>query len=106
MNKNIIKNILIIVLLILLIFKSFRPEIITGFCLDESGNGIELNPETLQPIHPYYNYIKYNPEMYNNYVKTILIYNPFNNYCDDIIFRYDIKCNVSRETYNNYYGGL
>ena len=30
-----------------------------GIVLDEEGNGLELNMETWQPIHPYYNYISY-----------------------------------------------
>lgn len=99
MDKNKIKTIVIIILSILLIYKCFRFEYMFGYCMDGNGNGIELNIKTLTPYDDYYNYICYDGKYEHKFVNSILIYNPFTNYCDDIIFRIDFENkNVSRET--------
>lgn len=98
--KNKIKNITIIILTILLLFSRFRPTLDFGFCMDNNGNGILLNQNDLMPIDDYYNYIGYDKNLMGKYIYTLCIYNPLNNYCDDIIIRYDFISNVSRETLN------
>lgn len=63
----------------------FRVEIMTGTCLNEQGDGKLNNGE------PYYNYISYRSTdaKPGDKVLTIDILNPFNTYCDDIIYRTD-----------------
>lgn len=98
MNKNKIKNIIIIVLLIGFIIARFRPNIDFGYCMDNNGNGILLNRDDLSPIDEYYNYIKYDDNLNGKYIYSFYLLNPFTNYYDDIIFRYDFISHVSRET--------
>ena len=98
--KNKIKNITIIILTILLLFSRFRPTLDFGFCMDNNGNGILLNQKTMFPIDDYYNYIGYDNNLMGKYIYTLCIYNPFTNWNDDIILRYDFVSNVSRETLN------
>lgn len=62
-------------------------EKVIGKVLDNEGNGKILNT-----YDSYYNYINYRyVEGFeiNDIIVTYLIYNPFNNYEDDIICRYD-----------------
>lgn len=103
MNKNKLKNIMIIILLVLLVFSRFRPTIDFGLCYNNNGDGVLLNRNDLMPIDEYYNYIGYDNNLMGKYIYTLCIYNPLNNYCDDIILRYDY---VSRETYKLNYDVL
>ena len=98
MMKNKIKNIIIIVLLIGFIIARFRPCIDFGYCMDNNGNGILLNRDDLTPIDENYNYIKYDDNLNGKYIYSFYLLNPFTNYYDDIIFRYDFISRVSRET--------
>ena len=63
-----------------------RTEIEKGICLNKYGDGQLYNGE------PFYNYISYSgtDAKPGDEVITIDVLNPLNNYCDDIIFRYDI----------------
>lgn len=63
----------------------FRTEYEIGYCLNEQGDGWLDNGE------PYYNYISYRSTDAHtgDKVYTMLVLNPFNNYCDDIIYRHD-----------------
>lgn len=36
-----------------------ETEEVFGIVLDKEGNGLQLDPETWLPVHPYYNYISY-----------------------------------------------
>lgn len=92
MNK---KNVIIIILSVLLIVSRFRPLIERGYCLNNNGDGIILCMDEIKPIHPNYNYIKYDNDLMGKTIYTFYLFNPFNNYTDDIIVRYDY---VSRET--------
>ena len=63
-----------------------RTEVDFGRVLNEDGDGKLYNGES------YYNYIHYPPEYHtNDIVMTVCLLNPLNNYCDDIIFRHDIR---------------
>lgn len=58
-----------------------------GVCKDEEKNG-----EILNPLDVNYNYISYKGvenAHEGNIIVTYLIYNPQNNYEDDIVLRYD-----------------
>lgn len=63
-------------------------EVVIGKCINsESGDGVELGKE-----NDYYNYISYKNVggvKTNDIVCSYMIYNPDNNYEDDIIERYD-----------------
>ena len=63
----------------------FRTEVDKGVCLNAQGDGKLYNGE------PYYNYISYarTDAQEGDEVITICILNPFNTYCDDIIYRTD-----------------
>ena len=63
----------------------FRTEYDTGVCLNEEQDGMLYNGE------PYYNYISYRSTeaVPGDKVFTVLVLNPFNNYCDDYIYRHD-----------------
>ena len=91
---------IIIILSICLIIARLRPCLDFGFCMDNNGNGILLNMDDFTPIDDYYNYIKYDNNLNGKYIYTLYLLNPFTNYYDDIIFRYDFISHVSRETLN------
>lgn len=91
--KNKIKNIIIIILICMFIFSRFRPVIEMGYCINNYGDGIILNSETLQPIDVNYNYVKYDKNLSGKCIFTLYIFNPLNNYPDDIIIRYDFISN-------------
>lgn len=84
-----LKNIIFVLLFVGLLFARFRPFVDFGFCMDNNGNGIVLNPETYLPVDPVYNYIKYENGLQGKYIYTFCLMNPFTNWNDDIIFRYD-----------------
>lgn len=81
-----IKLVTLFIVAIMVVWLGIRTEANFGRCLDNDGNGKVYNGES------YYNYIKYdnNKVQENDIVFTIDLLNPLNNYCDDIIFRYDI----------------
>jgi hypothetical protein len=56
-----------------------------GACLNNEGDGMVYNAD------PEYNYISYRSTeaVAGDKVFTILVLNPFNNYCDDFIYRHD-----------------
>ena len=61
-----------------------------GIILNSEGDGKELNP--LEPEKDYISYNKAINELGGepgNVVVTYFVYNPFSNYYDDIIARYD-----------------
>lgn len=60
-----------------------------GMCLDEYGNGM------LYGYSDEYNYISYarTEAKPGDTVYTFCVYNPENNYCDDIIYRFDVIVN-------------
>ena len=64
-----------------------RSEFDVGRVLNNQGDGKLYNGE------PYYNYIHYDVERFseNDIVFTYNLLNPFNTYCDDILFRYDVR---------------
>ena len=63
-------------------------EKVIGLCLDNQGNGRILNAE-----NPDYDYISYRETagviMEGDVVLTLLVYNPDNGYCDDVVNRLD-----------------
>jgi len=82
MNRIIITCIMIM----LLGWTAHRTEINVGRVLNENGDGKLYNGES------YYNYIAYPDEYHtDDIILTIDVLNPANNYCDDIIFRYDLR---------------
>lgn len=62
-----------------------RTEVDFGRVLNNQGDGKLYNGET------FYNYCYYDPERFqeDDIVLTVCFLNPANNYCDDIILRYD-----------------
>ena len=85
-------TITILIITALAVFRiASRTEIEHGICLDEQGNGMIFNND---PKYNYINYSNTNAEA-GDHLITIDILNPLNNYCDDIVFRYDI--NVTRK---------
>ena len=60
-----------------------------GIVLDEAGNGRLIGPH----VDPVYNYISYRDVKDaepGDLIYTFDIMNPESNYCDDIIYRYDV----------------
>ena len=82
MAKRLIK---ILIISFIAYMAIFRLEIMTGECLNEQGDGKLNNGE------PYYNYINYSRTnaQPGDTVLTIDLLNPFNTYCDDIVYRAD-----------------
>jgi len=74
------------IMIMLLGWTAHRIDIDFGRVLNEEGDGKLYNGES------YYNYIAY-PEKYHtdDIVMTVCVLNPLNNYCDDIILRYDLR---------------
>lgn len=64
-----------------------RLEVDVGRVLNNDGDGKLYNGE------PFYNYIRYDEQRFsqNDIVLTVDLLNPFNTYCDDIVFRYDVR---------------
>lgn len=62
-------------------------EKVIGVCIDDDGNGKTLNPEN--PDFDYISYNSVNGVTKGDVLLTILIYNPGNNYVDDIVDRFD-----------------
>lgn len=64
----------------------YRTDIDVGRVVNNEGDGKLYNGEA------FYNYIAY-PAYYeeNDIILTICFLNPFNNYCDDIVTRMDIR---------------
>lgn len=64
-----------------------RSELDFGRVLNEQGDGKLYNGED------FYNYIHYDESRFskNDIVLTYDLLNPFNTYCDDIVFRYDVR---------------
>ena len=62
-------------------------EILTGKQINKAGDG------KIQTKDPYYNYISYKREGFQkgDKIRTYCIFNPYNNYEDDVIERYDEK---------------
>lgn len=84
------KRILTITLLSVITLSSLwivnRCELDVGRVLDNNGNGKLYNGEE------YYNYIHYDERFKEgDIVVTFDLLNPFNNYCDDIIYRTDYR---------------
>ena len=63
-----------------------RTDIDVGRVLNDQGDGKLYNGEV------YYNYIAY-PDKYeqDDIILTVCLLNPFNNYCDDIVIRHDVR---------------
>lgn len=80
------KYILIALLAASALWMNHRTDIDFGRVLNEDGDGKLYNGES------YYNYIAY-PEQYHtdDIILTVCVLNPLNNYCDDIILRYDLR---------------
>ena len=80
------KKIIILAALIPCLWIAHRTEIDIGRVVNNQGDGKLYNGES------FYNYIHY-PAKYheNDIILTVDIMNPLNNYCDDTIFRYDIR---------------
>ena len=81
------KRIIIIALIALSAWMFHRTDADIGRVVNSAGDGKLYNGEE------YYNYIKYNPKHYHqdDIVLTLDFMNPFNNACDDVILRYDIR---------------
>ena len=78
------KKALIIIAALSVLWLGYRTQIDIGRCYDMYGNGKLYNGES------YFNYIKYDENVTeNDIVITVCLLNPFNNYIDDIIVRYD-----------------
>lgn len=78
------KKYLIIAVLLLTAWISYRIDFDFGICLNNNGDGKLYNGE------PYYNYICYPENIHaGDLVLTMCILNPLNNYCDDVIYRTD-----------------
>lgn len=62
-----------------------RTEVDFGRVLNDQGDGKLYNGE------PFYNYCYYDTDRFdeNDIVLTVCFLNPLNNYCDDILLRYD-----------------
>ena len=85
------KKTLIITLLSILTITSgwifHRTEADVGRVVNNQGDGKLYNGE------PFYNYIRYDESRFNqdDIVLTIDLLNPLNTYCDDVVFRYDVR---------------
>lgn len=78
------KKLIIITVLLLTAWVGHRTELDLGICTNMNGDGKLYNGE------PYYNYIKYDENVFpGDLVLTFDLLNPLNNYCDDIIVRKD-----------------
>lgn len=81
------KKLIITILLSTLTFTSARfinrSEITLGRVINSNGDGKEYNGDS------FYNYIHYHTGNENDIVMTYFLLNPFNDYCDDIIYRKD-----------------
>lgn len=64
-----------------------RTEADFGRVLNNQGDGKLYNGED------FYNYIRYDESRFHqdDIVLTVDLLNPLNNYCDDVIFRYDVR---------------
>lgn len=80
------KKIIITILLASAIWTAHRTELCIGRVLNDQGDGKLYNGES------FYNYICY-PERFSqdDIILTVDLLNPTNNYCDDVVFRYDIR---------------
>lgn len=81
-----VKYLIIGLLAVSTLWTAHRTDIDFGRVLNEDGDGKLYNGES------YYNYIAY-PDKYHtdDIIMTVCFLNPLNNYCDDIILRYDLR---------------
>lgn len=84
---------IILVAVLIMVFRLIaRSEIDKGICLNDNGDGKLYNGE------PYYNYIsyKYTDANPGDELITYDLLNPFNNECDDYLFRIDYNTNTHK----------